>query len=303
MTDVALRQDPKESGSPLMFGNNIKPKVVARELRIQLASTRTWTLLFLPGLVAVAITAFIVAYGNADPEMVGTGFTMHPVGSGFAYPFVAMNTERFFILPLIVAMFAGETLAGEASWGSLRYILASPVSRKSLFATKTAVSAMEMLAAIVLLPALSLMAGIMASGAGPLQVLNTGAPAMGASAQASFSVPAALGALAGGTGLIAVSMLSTFSFALFLSAFTNQPFIPVAGGVGLLMVSRAIANIPGLSVITPLLPTAYGIHWADVLSANGPGVDVLYLVIIQVVWCIVLVSTAAWHFTRQDISW
>ena len=282
-----------------------KPRLMARELRIQLFHGRNWLVLLLPGLVGVFVGLLVAVFGGSGSETVGTGFTFHPSASGLAYPFIALNVERYFILPLVVAIFAGEALAGEASWGSLRYILAGPVRRRKLFAVKTVFSACEALVAIVILSGLSLVTGVITSGSRPLQVFSTGAIESGGirSVQVSFSGMHALGVLAGGTGLIALSMVSTFAFALFLSTFTNQPFVPVAGGVGLLMVSRAIANIPGLALLTPLLPTAYGIHWADVLSAAGPGGRVVDLCIVQIIWCTALVTMALWRFSRRDMAW
>lgn len=304
MTGMAISSENKLASKEKAGLAACLPRVTAREATRQLTSTRTWVLALLPGLAAVAITVLVAIYGGTKSEVVGTGFALHPSSSGFAYPFIAINTERYFILPLVVAMFAGEAIAGEAYWGSLRYLLACPVSRKRLFATKTAVSATQALVAIALLPIMALAVGIVLSSANSLQVLDIGTPStLFYGTQTSFGHVQALAALAGGTGLVAVSMLSTFSFATFLSTLTNEPFIPVAGGVGLLMVSRAIANIPGLSAVTPLLPTAYGIHWADVLSAGGPGGTVLDMFAVQAVWCIVLLSLAVWRFTTRDMLW
>ena len=45
-----------------------------------------------------------------------------------------------FLLVVVVALYCGDTVASEASWGSLRYLLSVPVPRGRLLGTKLLVS-------------------------------------------------------------------------------------------------------------------------------------------------------------------
>lgn len=54
---------------------------------------------------------------------------------------VALNAMIFFLPPLGVAIFAGQAVAGEAEWGSLRYLCARPISRSRLLVATGAVAA------------------------------------------------------------------------------------------------------------------------------------------------------------------
>jgi ABC-type transport system involved in multi-copper enzyme maturation permease subunit len=77
-----------------------------------------------------------------------------------------------FLLPLAVAIFAGEPIAGEAAWGSLRYLLARPVPRRRVFLAKAAVAAGYSVAAVAAVVGVSLLTGVVAFGWRPLTMLD-----------------------------------------------------------------------------------------------------------------------------------
>ena len=64
-----------------------------------------------------------------------------------------------FLLVVPVALFCGDTVASEASWSSLRYLLAAPVPRARLLWSKLVVALGLSLAAMVLLPLVALAVG------------------------------------------------------------------------------------------------------------------------------------------------
>ena len=66
---------------------------------------------------------------------------------------------------VVVALFFGDTVASEASWSSLRYLLAAPIPRARLVRQKAVVAGLLSLAAIVLLPVVALLVGAIAYGA------------------------------------------------------------------------------------------------------------------------------------------
>ena len=60
--------------------------------------------------------------------------------SGLVLPGVALTLMSVFFLIVIVSMFAGDTIAGDAATGNLRYILVRPIRRGRLLAAKAAVA-------------------------------------------------------------------------------------------------------------------------------------------------------------------
>src|SRR6185312_5909246 len=73
-----------------------------------------------------------------------------------------------FLLVVVFALFAGDSVASEASWSSLRYLLAAPVPRGRLLRQKAGVAALLSVVALVLLPAVALAVGVLAYGVGDL---------------------------------------------------------------------------------------------------------------------------------------
>src|SRR6185369_13132511 len=64
-----------------------------------------------------------------------------------------------FLLVVLVALFCGDTVASEASWASLRYLLAQPVPRSRLLRQKLAIAGVLSVAANVLLPLWAFLVG------------------------------------------------------------------------------------------------------------------------------------------------
>ncbi len=56
--------------------------------------------------------------------------------NGLFVAFTAMVVATPLFLPLTIAVVAGDTIAGEASTGTLRYLLIAPVNRARLLVVK-----------------------------------------------------------------------------------------------------------------------------------------------------------------------
>src|SRR5580700_3306251 len=104
-----------------------------------------------PGLVAIAATG-------------GLNFA--------AFSFFA---SAGFLLVVAVALFCGDTVATEAQWASLRYLLAAPVPRARLLRQKLVVALAYSTVAVASFPLMSLVAGTVAFGWHPLRLPGTGA--------------------------------------------------------------------------------------------------------------------------------
>ena len=103
--------------------------------------------------------------------------------SGANFAAVNLFVSAGFLLVIPVALFCGDTVASEASWSSLRYLLAAPVPRARLLWSKLVVGLGLSLAAMVLLPVVALAVGTAAYGWGPLELPTGGALAAGTAAQ------------------------------------------------------------------------------------------------------------------------
>ena len=108
----------------------------------------------------------------APPSASGTGVRWYRSRPASPWRPVGLNALLLFLIPLAVAIFAGESVAGEAGWGSLRYLLARPVSRRRVLTSKAVVAGLFSLVAVAVVVAAGVLSGLVAFGWHPLPVLD-----------------------------------------------------------------------------------------------------------------------------------
>src|SRR5712671_2718799 len=86
----------------------------------------------LPFLVAI----FITITHLAPPPGQGSAFLSAVLQDGELYPAAALALVLPVFLPVSVAVVAGDSIAGEAANGTLRYLLVRPVGRTRLLVSK-----------------------------------------------------------------------------------------------------------------------------------------------------------------------
>ncbi|OAR25900.1 ABC transporter permease [Streptomyces sp. ERV7] len=211
--------------------------------------------------------------------------------SGANFAATALFVSAGFLLVVPVALFCGDTVASEAGWSSLRYLLAAPVPRARLLWSKLAVALGLSAAAIVLLPLVALAVGTVAYGWGPLEIPTGG----------SLGAGEAIPRLAIAVAFVFVSQLVTAGLAFWLSTKTDAPLGAVGGAVGLTIVGNVLDAITALGDWRDALPAHWQFAWADALQphlewsgmAQGAGVSVGY--------ALVLMALAFRGFEKKDI--
>jgi ABC-2 type transport system permease protein len=86
--------------------------------------------------------------------------------------FIALSSLLILVLPVVVAVVAGDSVAGEAGYGTLRYLLAVPAGRTRLLAVKFAVIVTFGLCATFIVSAVALVAGAALFPVGPVTLLS-----------------------------------------------------------------------------------------------------------------------------------
>ncbi|MFI1935128.1 ABC transporter permease [Streptomyces sp. NPDC020330] len=196
-----------------------------------------------------------------------------------------------FLLVVPVALFCGDTVASEASWSSLRYLLAAPVPRVRLLWSKLVVALGFSLAAMVLLPLVALAAGTAAYGWGPLKLPTGGALSAG------DTVPR----LAIVVAFIFVSQLVTAGLAFWLSTKTDAPLGAVGGAVGLTIVGNVLDAVTALGSWRDFLPAHWQFAWADALQPQLEWGGMIKGTAVSVTYALILFALAFRGFSRKDI--
>ncbi len=121
----------------------------------------------------ILVAAFEIS-GLASPGSGTPGLVTVATEGGLNFAAFSLFVSASFLLVVVVALFCGDTVASEASWSSLRYLLAAPVPRARLLRQKLAVALAYATIGVVTLPVMSLVAGTAAFGWHPLRLPGTG---------------------------------------------------------------------------------------------------------------------------------
>jgi ABC-2 type transport system permease protein len=276
--------------------------VIAAELVKQARRARTWATLGAIAAIPAALTLTIGATRPALTERVGDYDSVVTESSGLTLAPIALSAMLLFVLPLAAAVFAGECVAGEAAWGSLRYLLCRPLARWRVLGAKAAVAALCSLTAVGLVGVVALASGALAFGVHPLSVLDLQHTTPFVVASTRLAPAAALARIGLSLAYVTAMLSSTFAFALLLSTLTARPFSAVAGAVGFGLVSRALDNVPGLHAISPWLPLTDESSnlWTGFLTSPMQTHGIAHALLVQALYTVAFAAAAVWSFARAD---
>src|SRR5689334_5323729 len=129
------------------------------ELAKLLTRPRTWVAVALLCALPILVAIFLAVTHVAPAPGKGPAFVSAVLNNGSLYPAAAMAMITPIFLPIAVAVLAGDAIAGEATTGTLRYLLVRPVGRTRLLIAKLIALTVFVLIAIVAVVATSYLAG------------------------------------------------------------------------------------------------------------------------------------------------
>ncbi|MDP9241311.1 MAG: ABC transporter permease subunit [Actinomycetota bacterium] len=260
------------------------------EVRRQLSRRRTQlTLGFLALLPLLLAGAFQLGSGEPNPGAPGL---VELATSGAAnFTLFTLFASTGFLLVVVVALFAGDTVAAEASWSSLRYLLAAPVPRSRLLRQKFVVALGFSAFALVLLPVAALLVGWAVFGWAPVR----------SPLGLTLSTPQALVRLAIIVGYLCVVMLFVAALGFLVGVYTDAPLGAVGGAVLLVIVSNILDAVTALGSLRGFLPTHYQYAWVDALGSTVTWSGMVRGAISSLLYSAVLLLLAWRHFLRKDI--
>ncbi|EFL41290.1 ABC transporter permease [Streptomyces fungicidicus] len=261
------------------------------ELVRQLKRRRT---LVMGAILAVLPFVLVIAFAiGGEPGARGDRVNLMDTATASGANFAAVNlfVSAGFLLVIPVALFCGDTVASEAGWSSLRYLLAAPVPRMRLLWSKLVVGLGLSLAAMVLLPVVALAVGTAAYGWGPLRIPTGGALDPATAAQRLVVVVAYL----------FVSQLVTAALAFWLSTRTDAPLGAVGGAVGLTIVGNVLDAVTALGDWRHFLPAHWQFAWADAVQPELEWSGMLQGASVSVTYALVLFALAFRGFVRKDV--
>jgi ABC-2 type transport system permease protein len=271
------------------------PFSLLTELRRQASRPRTRiALAFMVALPLIILIAFEFGGGGND-ENNGSGAFSSLVdlatAGGANFALFTLLVSSGFLLVVVFALFFGDTIASEASWGSLRYLLAIPVPRARLLGIKLVASLLYAVLALALLVGTALLAGTARYGWHPLR----------STIADQLTAGEAMGRVVAAAGYIGLTMLVVGTLAFLLSVSTDAPLGAVGGAVLLHILSSILDQIEALGSIRSFLPTHFNDAWVGLLSTPVQTDAMVRGAISVVAYAALFGGLAFWRFLRKDI--
>ncbi|MGW6026810.1 ABC transporter permease [Streptomyces sp. NPDC055099] len=269
------------------------------ELGITFRRWRTLALLgvlaAVPILVGVAVkieTSDGSTLGGGGGEAGGPAFIAQVTNNGLFLVFTALAATLPFFLPMAVGVVAGDSIAGESSAGTLRYLLVAPAGRTRLLLAKYATAMTFCLVATLVVALSALAVGALLFPLGEVTTISGTRIGFG-----EGLLRALLIAL-----VVAASLIGVAALGLFVSTLTSSGIAAMATTVGLLITIQILDQIPQLHAIQPYFFSHYWLSFADLMREPVYWDELVKNLGLQGLYA-ALFGSAAWaRFGAKDIT-
>jgi ABC-2 type transport system permease protein len=297
----ALKAAAARSGlrSPAVAAPGYPPPVVAwlrlllSEFRLVFRRRRNLALLAVVAAIPVIIG---IALKLATPSGPGNGggppFLDQVAGNGVFLSFLALTIQLTLVLPLVVAVVAGDSVAGEAGYGTLRYLLSVPAGRTRLLGVKYLTVVAFGLVASAIIAAVSLIIGVLLFPVGPVTLLS------------GTTVPLADGLLRVlfVTIYVAGAMAALGAIGMAISTFTEHAIGAIAALAIIVVASEVGDNVPQFAAVHPYLPTHWWTSFDSLLRAPVDTSTLLHGLASFGIYVVIFGSIAWARFTSRDVT-
>lgn len=261
------------------------------ELSVLFRRRRTWAMLFTISMIPILLAIAVKLSGSTLPPGEGPPFLDRVSQNGMFVGFTAMIMAIPLFLPLTIGVVAGDTIAGEANTGTLRYLLVAPVSRARLLVVKYFGAVAFALAAAFTLMITGIIIGAILFPVGPVTLLSGDV----------ISIPAALLRIFLVVVYVSISLMGLISVGLFISTLTVIPVGAMAATVVVSTVTQILGTLPQIAAIHPFLISYYWLGFADLLRNPMSLSSFASNSLLQLAYIVIFGSLAYSRFTTKDV--
>jgi ABC-2 type transport system permease protein len=269
----------------------VSTRLLRSELRIIFGRRRNQAglgvLAVVPIIIAIAVKASVDEGGGGGPD-----FFDAITGNGLFVALAALTIELPLFLPLAVATISGDSIAGEANVGTLRYLLTVPVGRTRLLAVKYLAITIFAVLATLLVAVVGAVAGLLLFGGGNMTLLS--------GSQISFA--AGIGRLLLATLYLATGIAALGAVGLFVSTLTEQPIAAMIAVVVLNVAMFILDSLPQLEWLHPWLLTHWWTSFGDLLRDPIAWADPMRGLMTAAGYALVFWLAAWSRFAAKDIT-
>ena len=268
-------------------------RLLGSELGLMFRRWRNLALLavsaLLPALLGIALRLNTPQAGGGGPA----SFLFSQVaGNGVFVAFIALTVMIPLVLPVAIAVVAGDSVAGEASTGTLRYLLAVPAGRTRLLAVKYVSIVVFGLVVCLLVAVVSLLTGVALFPVGPVTLLSG----------TSITLASGLLRLLLITLYIAAGMAALGAIGLTISVLTEHPIAAMAATLVIAVASEVVDSVPQFAAVGPYLPTHWWLSFDGLLRSPADTPEIAHGLLSFGVYAVVFAAIAWARFTTEDVT-
>ena len=267
--------------------NNAGVALLASEITVLFRRKRTWAMLLALAAVPVLVAVAVKITGSGR----GPAFISQISENGLFVTFAGLLLAVPLFLPLTVGVVSGDAIAGEASTGTLRYLLVAPAGRIRLLVIKYIGIALFCLAASLTVAVAGALIGAALFPIGPTTLLSGDTIDVG-----DALVRAMLIAL-----YVTLSLLGFAAVGLFISTLTDVPVGAMAASVVLDVAVQIADSLPQLEWLHPFLFSHYWLSFGDLLRQPIAWDSFGSNAVLQAGYIVVFGALAYARFVRKDI--
>ncbi|MCU1506906.1 MAG: putative transporter integral rane protein [Microbacteriaceae bacterium] len=264
--------------------------LMASELSVLFRRRRTWAMLFALAAVPVLIAVAVRVSSGITPGR-GPAFLDRITQNGLFVGIVGLTLSIPLFLPLTVGVVAGDTIAGEASHGTLRYLLIAPAGRVRTLVVKYVAAAVFCVAAVLVVALAGVLIGLALFPVGPVTLLSGD----------TVSAGEGLARLALISAYVVVSLLGLSAIGLFISTLTDVPVGAMAATIVLSVTVQVLDALPQLDWLHPWLFSHYWLGFADLLRQPISWASFGDNALLQLGYAVVFGALAYSRFVTKDI--
>ncbi|EMF01094.1 ABC transporter permease subunit [Streptomyces mobaraensis NBRC 13819 = DSM 40847] len=222
----------------------------------------------------------------------GPAFISQVTNNGLFLVFASLAATLPFFLPMAIGVIAGDSIAGEAGSGTLRYLLVAPAGRTRLLLAKFTTTVVFCLAATLVVACSALLVGALLFPLGDVTLISGTTVSFGDGLLRGVAI----------AGVVAASLIGVAALGLFVSTLTGSGIAAMATTVGLLITVQILDQFPQLHAVQPYLFPHYWLSFSDLLRdpvywdqiGRNLGLQALYAAVF---------GSAAWaRFTSKDVT-
>jgi ABC-2 type transport system permease protein len=265
--------------------------LLGSEITVLFRRRRTWAMLVALALIPILLAIAVRLSSSTLEPGEGPPFLDRVTQNGLFVGFTAMVVAIPLFLPLTIGVVAGDTIAGEAGLGTLRYLLVAPAGRVRLMLVKYTGAALFCLVATLTLTVTGALIGAALFPVGPVTLLSGD----------TISVPESLLRSMLVAAYVTVSLLGLAMIGLFISTLTDVPVGAMAATIVVSVVAQILDVIPQLEWLQPWLFSHYWLGFADLLRQPLDLGSFGQNAILQLGYMAVFGAFAYSRFTTKDI--